>query len=132
MGKSLIFCGKSHQKRHNFGSSLSEATVRVSGISDVSSRTYLFPRNLREINKIPLIISLLCTKEIPTICIAAGCHDQKDEAQGILQNVSPCFEDDRPEAKRKRKKWVDFVKQKRAITCQEICRWALAFFFNLV
>ena len=68
--------------------------MRVSGISDVSSRTYLFPRNLREINKIPLIISLLCTKETPRICIAASCNDQKDEAQGILQNVSPCFEDD--------------------------------------
>jgi len=106
--------------------------MRVSGIRDVSSRTYLFPRNLREINKIPLIISLLCTKEMPIICIAADCSDQKDEAQGISQNASPCFEDDRPEAKRQRRKWVDFVKQKRVITCQEICRWALAFFFNLV
>ena len=106
--------------------------MTVSGISDVSSRTYPFPRNLREINKIPLIISLLCTKEMPIICIAAGRSDQKDEAQGISKNLSPCFEDDRPEAKRQRKKWVDFVKQKRAITCQEICTWALAFFLNLV
>ena len=69
---------------------------------------------------------------MPTICIAAGCSNQNDEAQGISLHVSPCFEDDRPEAKRQRKKWVDFVKQKRAIACQEICRWALGFFFNLV
>ena len=51
---------------------------------------------------------------MPTICVAAGCSNQKDEVRGVLLHVIPFFEDDRPEAKRRRKKWVDFVKQKRA------------------
>ena len=41
------------------------------------------------------------------------CSNQKDEDKGILLHMIPFFEDDRPEAKRK-KKWVDFVKRKRA------------------
>ena len=60
------------------------------------------------------IIHSLFLEEMPTICVAAGCSNQKDEAKGISQHVIPFFEDDRPEAKRRRKKWVDFVKQKRA------------------
>ncbi|XP_015774492.1 PREDICTED: THAP domain-containing protein 5-like [Acropora digitifera] len=51
---------------------------------------------------------------MPTICVAAGCSNQKDKAKGISLHVIPFFEDERPEAKRRRKKWVDFVKQKRA------------------
>ena len=51
---------------------------------------------------------------MPTICIAAGCSSKKDKAKGISLHVIPFFEDERPEAKRRRKKWVDFVKQKRA------------------
>ena len=48
---------------------------------------------------------------MPTICVAAGCSNQKDEAKGISLHVIPFFEDERPDAKRRRKKWVDFVKQ---------------------
>ena len=51
---------------------------------------------------------------MPRICVAAGCCNQKDEAKGKSLHVIPFFEDERPEAKRRRKKWVDFVKQKRA------------------
>ena len=61
-----------------------------------------------------LDVSRLRAKEMPTICVAAGCSNQKDEAQGISLHVIPFFEDDRPEAKRRRKKWIDFVKLKRA------------------
>ena len=51
---------------------------------------------------------------MPTICVAAGCCNHKDEAKDMSQHVIPFFEDERAEAKRRRKKWVDFVKQKRA------------------
>ena len=43
-------------------------------------------------------------KEMPTRCIAAGCGMQ----------FMPYYGDERPELKRRRKKWVDFLKQKRA------------------
>ena len=51
---------------------------------------------------------------MPTIFVASGCSNQKDEAKGISLHVIPFFEDERPEANRRRTKWVDFVKQKRA------------------
>ena len=46
----------------------------------------------------------LKTKEMPTRCIAAGCG----------MHFIPYYGDERPEPKRRRKKWVDFLKQKRA------------------
>ena len=52
-------------------------------------------------------------KELPTISFAAGYSNQKDEVKGILVHLF-FLEDDPPEAKRGRKKWVDFVKQKKA------------------
>ena len=64
-------------------------------------------------------------KEMPTIRVAASCSNQKDKVQGISLHVIPFFEDDHQEAKRQRKKWVDFVKQKRAkwqpSKCSVIC-----------
>ena len=51
---------------------------------------------------------------MPTRCVAAGCSNQKDGTKGVSLHVIPFFEDERPEAKRRRKKWVDFVKQKSA------------------
>ena len=45
-----------------------------------------------------------------TVC----CSNQKDKAKGISLHVIPFFEDEQPEAKRRRKKWVNFVRQKRA------------------
>ena len=35
---------------------------------------------------------------MPTICVAACCSNQKDEAKGISLHVIPFFEDERPEA----------------------------------
>ena len=95
---------------------------------------------LREINITSLvsldIVSnyLLCSrfraKEMPTICVATGCSNQNDHAQGISLHVIPVFVGHRRQAKRRRKKWIDFVKQKRAISRREICGRAVAFLFN--
>ena len=43
-------------------------------------------------------------KEMPTRCVAAGCG----------MHFIPYYGDEWPEPKRRRKKWVDFLKQKRA------------------
>lgn len=76
-------------------------------------------RDLSEIN-ILHCISRLCAKEMPAICVAAGCSNLKDDVQGTSLYEIPFFEDDRPEAKRRRKKRVGFVKQKRAKTVAAI------------
>lgn len=38
-----------------------------------------------------------------------GCSNTRDSRKGISINRIPFFGNDRPEAKRRRKKWVDFV-----------------------
>ena len=53
-------------------------------------------------------------KEMPTRCVAAGCGNVKNPKEGISMHFIPYYGDERPEPKRRRKKLVDFVKQKRA------------------
>ena len=53
-------------------------------------------------------------KEMPTRCAAAGCGNVKNPKEGISMHFIPYYGDELPEPKRRRKKWVDFVKQKRA------------------
>ena len=49
-----------------------------------------------------------------TRCVAGGCSNIPDLEKGIALHSIPYFGDDRPQAKKRRKKWVDLVKQKRA------------------
>ena len=51
-------------------------------------------RDLSEIN-ILHCISRLCAKEMPAICVAAGCSNLKDDVQGTSLYEIPFFEDDR-------------------------------------
>ena len=51
---------------------------------------------------------------MPTRCVSGGCSNTPDFENGIALDTIPYFGDDRPQAKKRRKKWVDFVKQKRA------------------
>ena len=46
-------------------------------------------------------------------CVAANCTNKSCLSSGISLHTIPYFNDDRPEAKRRRKIWVDFVKAKR-------------------
>ena len=55
-------------------------------------------------------------KEMPTRCVAAGCGNVKNRKEGTCISIHfiPYYGDERLEPKRRRKKWVNFVKQKRA------------------
>ena len=46
-------------------------------------------------------------------CVAANCTNKSSLSLGISLHTIPFFNDDRPEAKRRRKIWVNFVKAKR-------------------
>ena len=46
-------------------------------------------------------------------CVAANCTNKSSLSSGISLHTIPFFNDDRPEAKRRRQIWVDFVKAKR-------------------
>ena len=48
-------------------------------------------------------------------CVAANCTNKSSLKDGISLHTIPYFNDDRPEAKRRRKIWVDFVKAKRVL-----------------
>lgn len=49
---------------------------------------------------------------MPGRCVAGGCSAFPDVEQGLVLHAIPFYNDDRPEARKRRKKWVDFVKQK--------------------
>ena len=51
---------------------------------------------------------------MPDRCVVGGCSAFPDVKKGIILHAIPILNDERPEAKKRRKKWVDFVKQKRA------------------
>ena len=46
-------------------------------------------------------------------CIVYGCSNMKDEKRGISIHQIPFFSDQRPEAKKRRRKWIAFVNVKR-------------------
>ena len=46
-------------------------------------------------------------------CVVYGCSNTKDEKRGISIHQIPFFGDQRPEAKKRRRKWIAFVNVKR-------------------
>jgi hypothetical protein len=46
-------------------------------------------------------------------CVAANCTNKLCLSSGISLHTIPYYNDDRPEAKRRRKIWVDFINAKR-------------------
>ena len=51
---------------------------------------------------------------MPDRCIAANCGNMKDKERNISIHRFPFYGDTRPEAQKRRKRWVDWVKLKRA------------------
>ena len=51
---------------------------------------------------------------MPGRCVAGGCSAFPDVEKGLVLHAISFYNDDRPEARKRRKKWVEFVKQKRA------------------
>lgn len=51
---------------------------------------------------------------MPGRCVVGGCSSVPDVKNGIVLHAIPFLGDERAEARKRRKKWVDFVKQKRA------------------
>ena len=51
---------------------------------------------------------------MPNRCVAANCGNKPDLKKGIVLHAIPFFNNDNPTAKKRRRQWVNFVKQKRA------------------
>lgn len=51
---------------------------------------------------------------MPKRCVVSGCGNLSDKEKGVSLHLIPYSGDERSEAKKRRKKWVDFVKLKRA------------------
>ena len=51
---------------------------------------------------------------MPGRCVVGVCSNTASLEKGIALHVIPFFDDSRPEAKKRRKRWVDFMKSKRA------------------
>ena len=52
--------------------------------------------------------------KMPSCCVVFGCSNIPDPANGIVLHRIPFDGDLRPEAVKRRKRWVDFVKRRRA------------------
>ena len=50
---------------------------------------------------------------MPNRCVVEGCSNVANPAEGISLHFIPFAGDERPEAKKRRKQWVDFVHKKR-------------------
>ena len=57
---------------------------------------------------------MLLFEIMPDRCVVYGCSNTKDKNLGISVHKIPFFGDERLEAKKRRRKWTDFVKRKRA------------------
>ena len=51
---------------------------------------------------------------MPHRCIVGGCSNIRSLEKGIGLHTLPFYGDERPEAKKRRKRWIDFVRLKRA------------------
>ena len=51
---------------------------------------------------------------MPTTCVAFGRNNVSNLEKGIAPYIIPFFDNDRAKARKRRKKWVDFIKAKRA------------------
>ena len=51
---------------------------------------------------------------MPARCILPTCGNTPDKERCIALHRVPFYDDERPEAKKRRKRWVDFIKSKRA------------------
>ena len=52
--------------------------------------------------------------EMPSRCVVGGCSNTPDLERGIAPHTIPFHRYERPMAKKRRKRWVDFIKTKRA------------------
>ena len=59
------------------------------------------------------ICGFVIKKDMPFYCVAANCTNKACLEDGISLHTIPYFNDERAEAKRRRKVWVDFVSAKR-------------------
>lgn len=84
----------------------------VDFICDVTAGTKCFPSQ-EEIREKSWIARDYRSK-MPGRCVVGGCSNTASLEKGIGLHVIPFFGDTRPEAKKRRKQWVDFVKLKRA------------------
>ena len=52
------------------------------------------------------------TGNMPNRCVVGGCSNAPDISKGIVLHKIPFAGDDRPQAKKRRQQWIDFVKTK--------------------
>jgi hypothetical protein len=53
-------------------------------------------------------------EEMPSRCVVYGCSNTSDAANQIALHPIPYYEDSRSEAVKRRQRWVEFVKRRRA------------------
>ena len=58
--------------------------------------------------------SFLSCNKMPDRCVVANCSNVNDPSNGISLHRIPFWNDERPEAKKRKRQWISFVSRKRA------------------
>ena len=83
-------------------------------ICDIYPVTRSLQQQSPHVNKQGPVKKNFVMKKKPNRCVAGNCGNFANTKEEIILHKFPFFNDEKGEAKRRRKKWVDFVKAKQA------------------
>ncbi|CAB4026779.1 PREDICTED: uncharacterized protein LOC107331715 isoform X3 [Paramuricea clavata] len=112
--KSSNFYGSLKLVKRHFLWTTSVATRSLKRVNFVTSSEVLVKTTCKfTVDHIHILRLFALVKKMVNSCVAANCTNKACLSSGISLHTIPYYNDDRPEAKRRRKIWVDFVKAKR-------------------
>jgi hypothetical protein len=120
--KSSNFYGSLKLVKRHFLWTTSVATRSLKRVNFVTSSEVLVKTTCKfTVDHIHILRLFALVKKMVNSCVAANCTNKACLSSGISVHTIPYYNDDRPEAKRRRKIWVDFVKAKRVFEPSTLC-----------
>jgi hypothetical protein len=110
--KSCNFYGSLKLVNRHFLWTTSVATRSLKRVHFVSSEVLVKTTCKFTVDLIHILCLFALVKKMVNSCVAANCMNKACLSSGISVHTIPYYNDDRPEAKRRQKIWVDFVKAK--------------------
>ena len=100
-----------HQKYEKPRKKVGNETVTVTSYWElIRDNTHIILARQQPVVALSSIIVLI----MPARCVVGSCSNVPNAEQGIALHFMPFIDDERPEAKRRRRQWIRFVNVKRA------------------
>ena len=71
--------------------------------------------------KVSNVVTSITGETMPAKCVVFGCNNVQSEEKGLLLHPIPFYGKSESEKQKQRKKWVDFVKSRRAHWQSTVC-----------